>query len=451
VGAYYYPWYGDFSGGHAITQSLRGHLQPGQYPHIGDYNSRDSATIESHIDQSHQGNIEFWALSWWGPGSAEDRTLRQHLLVHPRASELQYAIHYESTGRFGPFENPDFSSLVPDFRHLADHYFSRDDYLRIDGRPVVFLYVTRAYFNSPESRDALAALRATMQAEYGYNPFIVGDDVFSANVDMQRAALWDALTDFDVYGTALQNHGSRSAALASLDDVYDSALAAADALGTGFIPTASPGFNDSGVREGHPAAPRYLVDEPDPVEGSLFSRMLTDVAVPHVDARVDKLLMINSFNEWHEDTQIEASNMAPATSQDDSGGQEFTQGFAYPGYGQLYLELLRDATLSPGVMGGDMDRDGDVDFDDVQPLVLALTSPGSYEQMYGVAAALHGDVDDDGDLDFDDIDEFVQLLVVPSTSFRHTVPEPDGQALAWFGGCLLLAGWAAATNRAGRS
>ena len=32
VGAYYYPWYGSFSGGHSVNQSLRGHLMPPQPP-----------------------------------------------------------------------------------------------------------------------------------------------------------------------------------------------------------------------------------------------------------------------------------------------------------------------------------------------------------------------------------------------------------------------------------
>jgi hypothetical protein len=35
VGVYYYPWYGSFSGGHSVNQSLRGHLTPAQPPALG--------------------------------------------------------------------------------------------------------------------------------------------------------------------------------------------------------------------------------------------------------------------------------------------------------------------------------------------------------------------------------------------------------------------------------
>src|SRR5262245_2143655 len=99
VGAYYYPWSGSFAGGHNWNTTLREHLNPQQPPAAGYYDSRTKATIEAHIDQSHLGNISFWATSWWGPTSAEDTTTRTKILTDPRASELKYAIHYESTGR----------------------------------------------------------------------------------------------------------------------------------------------------------------------------------------------------------------------------------------------------------------------------------------------------------------------------------------------------------------
>src|SRR5438132_10589547 len=104
VGAYYYPWYGAIPGGHSWTQTLREHLAPQQPPALGYYGSRTSSVIESQIDQSHRGNISFWATSWWGPTSNENATFRNSILTDPRAGELKYAIHYESTGRLGSFD-----------------------------------------------------------------------------------------------------------------------------------------------------------------------------------------------------------------------------------------------------------------------------------------------------------------------------------------------------------
>ncbi len=357
VGVYYYPWYGGFSGGHDFTSTLRAHLSPPQPPALGSYSSRDSATIASHIDQSLQANVDFWAVSWWGPNSAENRTFRDYILANPRASDLKYAVHYESTGRLGSFDSPSFGNLIPDFRYLANTYFQNPNYLKINGRPVVFMYVTRAYFNTGESRTAVANLRAAMQSEFGINPYIVGDDVFGSNIDVQRAQLWDAITDFDVYGTVMQSANSTAAALNNLAGVYDSARNAANASNIGFIPTASPGFNDAGVRSGHPAAPRYMTDDPISTEGLLFKRMLNEVVVPRVDPKADDILMINSFNEWHEDTQIERTIIAPRTNNDDSANRAYSQGYYYTGYGDLYLNILRGATATLG----DYNFDGKVD------------------------------------------------------------------------------------------
>jgi glycoprotein endo-alpha-1,2-mannosidase len=355
VGAYYYPWYG-FPGGHGWNETLRQHLTPPQPPAIGYYDSRANATIAAHIDHSHQGNIDFWAMSWWGPTSAEETTIRTKILAHPRAAELKYAIHYESTGRLGSFDNPNFSNLVPDFQYLTQNYFSNANYFRIDGRPVVFIYLTRAYFNTQAGRDAVANLRQTMNSQFGVDPYLVGDDVFPGQNNAQRAALWDAITDFDVYGSALQSSGSTTTAVNSLASQFQSARQLANSVQRGFIPAVSPGFNDRAVRSGHPAAPRYLTDVPGSTEGSLFSSILNQAVLPSLDSAGHNILMVSTFNEWHEDTQIEPTIVANATSSDNGAGS-YTQGFSYSGYGNLYLDLLRAATA----LAGDFNRDGTVD------------------------------------------------------------------------------------------
>ena len=62
---------------------------------------------------------------------------------------------------------------------------------------------------------------------------------------------------------------------------------------------------------------------------------------------------------------------------------------------------------------GDLDIDGDVDFDDIAAFVLGLTNPVQYEEIYGVPPTVHGDIDMDGDQDFDDIARLIQILTNP--------------------------------------
>jgi glycoprotein endo-alpha-1,2-mannosidase len=348
VGAYYYPWYGSFAGGHAWTDTLRAKLSPPQPPALGFYSSRDSAVIAGQIDQSHRGNICFWAVSWWGPGSADDVTTREYILGGPRAGELKYAVHYESTGRLGLGADPSFANLVPDFQYLAEHYFSNANYLRVNGRPVVFIYLTRVYFNTAAGREVVAKLRQTMTSQFGVDLYLVGDDVFPGQTNTERARLWDAITDFDVYGSGLAAHGATRAGVTALAREFQSARQLAKAAHVGFVPSVSPGFNDTAVRSGHVAAPRYLTDEVGAAEGALFSAELNEAALPNLDAAVDNMLMVSTFNEWHEDTQVEATIAAEATTVDSSAQARYAQGGSYRGYGNLYLDLLRAATSPAG-------------------------------------------------------------------------------------------------------
>ncbi len=59
---------------------------------------------------------------------------------------------------------------------------------------------------------------------------------------------------------------------------------------------------------------------------------------------------------------------------------------------------------------GDLDCDGDLDADDINPFVLALSDPAGYQAAYPSCNILNGDCDGDGAVDFDDINPFVALL-----------------------------------------
>lgn len=85
------------------------------------------------------------------------------------------------------------------------------------------------------------------------------------------------------------------------------------------------------------------------------------------------------------------------------------------------------------LIDGDLDCDGDVDFDDIDDFVLGLTDEASYEATFGLPPVMKGDTDNDGDVDFDDIDTFVQILSGPATGESHAIPEPSTATLALAG------------------
>ena len=193
----------------------------------------------------------------------------------------------------------------------------------------------------------------------------MSDDLFGRHYSSSYASKWDAVTAYDVYGQTLGSYGSTQAALDRLEVILDDAKRAANSVGVGLMPFSSPGFNDRGVRDGHSGAPRYFEDNPQSREGDLFRVMLRDVVVPKVDPLADKILMVTSFNEWHEDTQIEPTmGTAGTTRLDDSVTREYyTEGDYYTDYGHLYLEILHDETMC---FNGDADFNHDciINFED---------------------------------------------------------------------------------------
>lgn len=64
----------------------------------------------------------------------------------------------------------------------------------------------------------------------------------------------------------------------------------------------------------------------------------------------------------------------------------------------------------PKTLRGDMDCDGGVNFNDVDPFVLALTGQDGYESQFPDCNFENGDINQDGSVDFADIDPFVDCL-----------------------------------------
>lgn len=93
------------------------------------------------------------------------------------------------------------------------------------------------------------------------------------------------------------------------------------------------------------------------------------------------------------------------------------------------LSPLRDQ-VDENVLG-DMDCDGDVDFDDIDPFALGLIDPEAYENQFGVPPTTKGDLDENGRFDFDDIEGFVDILTGNSLAAGSSVsaPEPSGLVL----------------------
>jgi hypothetical protein len=87
---------------------------------------------------------------------------------------------------------------------------------------------------------------------------------------------------------------------------------------------------------------------------------------------------------------------------------------------------LGDATFRIiSSLPGDLDCNGNVDFDDIAALVLGLNDPITYEASFGLQPRVKGDLDADGDFDFDDVPGFIALLSGQVGVGMQPIPEPS--------------------------
>jgi hypothetical protein len=384
VGAYYYPWHGeDFhNGGY-----LRADLLPRQGPELGEYDDTKKKTIQKHLEFSDIGGINLWVTSWWGPEAPSDVTTQDTVmkLVEKEGHKMKIALLYESTNRLrvnGEWAI-DEDRVADDIKYITKEFFEHfDNYFTIDGKPVLFIYLTRTlatYGDFAMGDNLLQRTVALMRETAKTELFIVGDHAFdpypkdptSAMAAMHNASLQilDAITNCksftielstlrcgsctkhrwylfffldDIYGFIVGGRGNSFPGTQLLDKYYFEhqtlwKQVAAD-HGCRYIPSVMPGFNDRGVRQPFktPLSRRLA---PDSREGSFFEASL-ERALPLVDEGVNNLLVVTTFNEWHEDTQIEPVEIEIETNKP----EELTGGLTYSGYGTLYLDLLKNAT-----------------------------------------------------------------------------------------------------------
>jgi glycoprotein endo-alpha-1,2-mannosidase len=376
VGAYYYLWNPEnFAGG-----TLRAHLEPPQVPTSAEVNSQSPQTAARDITNARQAGINFFAVDWWPyvPGSSgadyqgADGSMKDFLAA-PNIKKIRFAMFYE-TWNLG-FDPGRESTPVTfqtelhfdsDMLTFAKKYFRNPSYLRIHGRPVVFLYLTRTL--TGDVAGMINGARTVLKAK-GFNPYFIGDEVYwrvtPQNPDPAGPVLTTApqvarIKQFDAVTSYILYYGDPNFFLGPTQDftgypgttdiVADerhllSTYSAATDGRVPVIPDISSSFNDRGFRlpTNHPAQPRQWLPGEGPA--STLDHLFRCVALPEVDPALP-VVMVTSWNDWNEDTGIEPIGGTPTHTDDSPSGNAYTQGYTYGGEGRAALRVLRtDTTL----------------------------------------------------------------------------------------------------------
>ena len=89
-------------------------------------------------------------------------------------------------------------------------------------------------------------------------------------------------------------------------------------------------------------------------------------------------------------------------------------------------------------VAGDLDRDGRLDANDVDPFLLGLNDPTGFRDAFGYEAVLHGDMNGDGELNRADARLFAQATGVSLPGIGNPIPEPASAALLAVPAAMLL-------------
>src|SRR6185503_199248 len=275
--AFYYPWY------EADTwQSSQLVDRP-----VPRYSTEAQADVDRQVAQAQAVGIDTFVVSWQGrdtQGGFNDRRMRL-VLEAGRKAGMQVCVYtetYVANRDSNPTAPIDPQTLFQWLADIVDLYGSHPAYLHVGGRPVIFVYVA-SLFPQQGWADLVARLRSS-----GRNPFLVGD--------FSRSTLLDVFDGEYQYSNVFSSGDT----LVDLNRTESLRVRTINLLRPGdrrrlWVASVTPGFDDSKLTE-RPVA--HVVDRSD---GTVYDRQWSAA----IDTVAD-WIVVTSWNEWYENTHIEA-------------------------------------------------------------------------------------------------------------------------------------------------
>lgn len=276
--AFYYGWYATkaVSGAEAHWHNPGGLHTPQDIT----YDSSDPSVIARHVTQAKASGITGLIVSWWGKDDPTDRQFAPLLPVAAKAG-LKLTVYIENAA------TPEI--LAEQVLYLHATYAGSPAWLRLGTRPVIFLYdrVLQTL-----GLDGWKQARALVEKAAPNALAFIATGNGRTQID-ERAPYVDGVHIYDMAYYLAQKH---DISWLWRRQFYASWLKKQQGLRV-TTATIMPGYDDRQV-PGRPA-PRPVVDR----DGGRLFRNLWQAAI----AAAPDWILIVSFNEWHEGSEIEPS------------------------------------------------------------------------------------------------------------------------------------------------
>jgi hypothetical protein len=275
--AFYFPWYEQATW--SDSQLLDRPLRP--------YSTDDPADVLRQMQEARRAGLDGVIVSFQGRDTGGGWNHRRMLLVLQAAQQvgLRVSVQIETLAAHLPNQPgpPHPDTLTAWLTDIVDLYGTHPAYLRVGGRPVVFLYVWHA-FDPQIWRTALTRVRAS-----GRQLYAMADDERASALSMADGTYTFAgslfTTDLGVY--------ARNLALANRTWHLLGSDHGPQRLG---VVAVSPGYDETGLRD-RPERRAF-----DRRGGELYDSQWSAALESGVD-----WVVISSWNEWWENSQLEAS------------------------------------------------------------------------------------------------------------------------------------------------
>lgn len=240
------------------------------HPTIGLYDSSDPLVIRGHLKLAEDSGIDAFIISWWGRGDFSDEVTAK-MFDEAVGLNVKLTVYYETV----PSRREE--EAVADLLYILDRYGERSPFLKVDGKPVIFIY-GRAMGEIGEE----GWRRVIKKVKEKTDCLLIADS-------MEPSKVPEGFDGCHFYNPAsLVKRGERMA------QFFRNYVSLCRERGLIACLTVIPGYDDTVIRVPGIAVPR---------RGGLLYRALFERAI---EADPDWIL-ITSWNEWHEGSEIEPS------------------------------------------------------------------------------------------------------------------------------------------------
>jgi glycoprotein endo-alpha-1,2-mannosidase len=279
--AFYYGWYGN-----PETSRRRVHWdkvdEAGKrignsthYPALGPYDSHDPKVLAQHCRWAKEAGISGFIATWWAQGDFHDRGLPL-LLEEAHKQGLAITVYLETA-------HP--AQVLADVLYVLEHYGHHPAWLKVNGKPVLFIY-GRAV--KELKADGWAKVITEANRRYPGGAVFIGDDITK-----KSARVFDGVHTYNVTGHTAGKSVEEIRAWARVAFPDWIQIAGRDRIA---CLTIIPGYDDSKL--GRPA-PRPITDRH---AGQAYQALWEQAVAAQPD-----WILITSWNEWHEGSEIEPS------------------------------------------------------------------------------------------------------------------------------------------------